>query len=717
MSYTNTFGAETIFPSQYSYQAIALSANTTFAWPTDANAGTNIIAVYNDVTAASPSLAITFPSAALASKGTSIMLNNVGAQTFNVKDNSGVSLQTVAAGEAWVFYLSSNSTAAGTWRSFQFGAGSSTTSATALAGAGLTTVVGQLAEAFPTTQINANYTTSEADRAEIFLWTGGAGTFTFPAASSLTNSWFVGVKNGGSGALTLTPDGSETIDGGNNLALNPNDGCYIFTDGTNLFTLGRGQNATFAFAYLSINVAGSGNYTLSTLQQNQIAYKFTGLLTGNRNIIVPNTVQQYWVTNSTTGAYTFTVKTAAGTGISLASGQSAILYCDGTNVVNGSTAGIATPIAVNIGGTGTPIQFTEGSIVFAGASGIYSQSNNNLFWDDTNKRLGINNATPAYPLDISSGSASATYAIRVRASTHATSRRAAVAVGDWSILQDTAESGTKNFGIYNSDTAVWALYAGTNGYVGLGESSPLVQLHISTGDQSTNRVRLENTGVGGTTIDLVGGLPGVNNGGFSIYDASSAVTRMHMSGTGNFSFGTAILADYRLYVKSAGTTSATYNLYADNSAGTNLLFLRDDGMLNTGSASSSPYNLTTGSSANVYVAADGTLYRSTSSLRYKTEVQNATHGLSDVLKLRSVTYKQKNKNDETLDSERVFGGLIAEELHAAGLAEFVAYNKDGEPDSIHYGNMAGLFVKAFQELNEKVSILREEIERLKAAAL
>jgi hypothetical protein len=41
------------------------------------------------------------------------------------------------------------------------------------------------------------------------------------------------------------------------------------------------------------------------------------------------------------------------------------------------------------GGTGTATAFTPGSVVFAGASGVYTQDNNNLFWDDTNNRLGV----------------------------------------------------------------------------------------------------------------------------------------------------------------------------------------------------------------------------------------------------------------------------------------------------------------------------------------
>jgi hypothetical protein len=52
------------------------------------------------------------------------------------------------------------------------------------------------------------------------------------------------------------------------------------------------------------------------------------------------------------------------------------------------------------GGTGTATAFTAGSVVFAGASGVYSQDNTNLFWDNSNDRLGIGTATPSYALDV-----------------------------------------------------------------------------------------------------------------------------------------------------------------------------------------------------------------------------------------------------------------------------------------------------------------------------
>ena len=52
------------------------------------------------------------------------------------------------------------------------------------------------------------------------------------------------------------------------------------------------------------------------------------------------------------------------------------------------TNGVTGILPVANGGTGTTA-FTLGSVVFAGTSGVYTQDNSNLFWDDTNNRLGI----------------------------------------------------------------------------------------------------------------------------------------------------------------------------------------------------------------------------------------------------------------------------------------------------------------------------------------
>lgn len=81
----------------------------------------------------------------------------------------------------------------------------------------------------------------------------------------------------------------------------------------------------------------------------------------------------------------------------------------------GLTTHISGTLAVGNGGTGTATAFTAGSVVFAGASGVYTQDNASFFFDDTNNRLGLNITSPATTLDVR-GSTTAT--IRVGSTGH-----------------------------------------------------------------------------------------------------------------------------------------------------------------------------------------------------------------------------------------------------------------------------------------------------------
>jgi len=72
----------------------------------------------------------------------------------------------------------------------------------------------------------------------------------------------------------------------------------------------------------------------------------------------------------------------------------------------GTAAGLSATLVVGSGGTGTSTAFTSGSIVFAGASGVYSQNNSALFWNNTLTRLGIGTAAPSEIVEGSVNSAS-----------------------------------------------------------------------------------------------------------------------------------------------------------------------------------------------------------------------------------------------------------------------------------------------------------------------
>ncbi len=118
------------------------------------------------------------------------------------------------------------------------------------------------------------------------------------------------------------------------------------------------------------------------------------------------------------------------------------------------------------------------------------------------------------------------------------------------------------------------------------------------------------------------------------------------------------------------------------------------------------YGVTTSSGANVFINSEGLFFRSTSSQRYKNTINDATHGLTELLTLRPVTYKGNN------DGDTVFGGLIAEEVHDSGLTEFVQYNDDGEPDALAYGHMVSLCIKAIQELKAELDSAKARITTL-----
>jgi len=57
-------------------------------------------------------------------------------------------------------------------------------------------------------------------------------------------------------------------------------------------------------------------------------------LTATRQLVVPTIQKQYIVQNNTTGSQSITVKTSAGTGITVPNGRKAHLYVDGTNVIH-----------------------------------------------------------------------------------------------------------------------------------------------------------------------------------------------------------------------------------------------------------------------------------------------------------------------------------------------------------------------------------------------
>jgi hypothetical protein len=373
-----------------------------------------------------------------------------------------------------------------------------------------------------------------------------------------------------------------------------------------------------------------------------------------------------------------------------------------TNTASNYTATF--PAVTGVVSVQASASYTTGSVLFVNSSGQIAQDNANFFWDDTNNRLGIGTATPTAALSVFSASISPT------------------SVGNGvRFLESTNGYGINLGGSSTGYAWIQGIYGGSStlGYNDISIQPNGGNVGIGTTTPSTYGLEVKKaSGAAGILVSS-----GANNGGWFIAGTDAYITnnsngplqfwtngaeRMRIDSSGNFALGTNATTNQRFTIASNGSSSSANAFYVYNSTPTALFIIRNDGAMYCGTAPASPYNLTTGSAANMFVDSGGVIYRSTSSLKYKTDVQNATHGLSDVLNLRPVTYKGKN------DGDTIFGGLIAEEVDEAGLTEFVVYDGEGNPDALHYGNMVSLAFKAIQELSAKNDALEARIAALEA---
>jgi len=292
-----------------------------------------------------------------------------------------------------------------------------------------------------------------------------------------------------------------------------------------------------------------------------------------------------------------------------------------------------------------------------------------------------------------------------------TSQRAAFVAGT-AALPAITTTGDTNTGMFfpAADTIAFAeggteaMRLDSSGNVGIGTTSPNAKLHVYGGagaqanftaaasgfcfadffnnNQTSNQFRIGQGFV--TATDNIGYINNIASAALVL--GTTNTERMRIDSSGNVQIATTSQSNGAVLTV-AGTVSASLNgrIY---SLGT--------------------YNNTTGNAANMHIASDGHLFRSTSSIKYKTDIQDTTHGLDKVMKLRSVTYKGIN------DGDTVFGGLIAEEVHDAGLTEFVQYAEDGSPDALAYGQMVALAFKAIQEQQTIINDLKARIETLEA---
>ena len=359
---------------------------------------------------------------------------------------------------------------------------------------------------------------------------------------------------------------------------------------------------------------------------------------------------------------------------------------------NGSaniTPGVTGTLPVANGGTGAGA-FTSGSVVFAGASGTYTQDNSSLFYDNTNDRLGIGTASPVAKLTINklpvaeSGSTSYGSAVfhginynlsytqrgivdinnidvaaQNNGSTLTFTNNAGMFGQGYSYVGVGLKAGKSNASNQNQSTyfAISTNNSGSltekmrldeSGNVGIGTASPSDKLTVSTaasgGNTGAKFVSTDNTASTNVIVDVensagkrlqIVGFGGSASGNF--LGTTRAGNSFVVKAGGKLGIG--VDDDYDLFL-AAGYTSGVKTMTIEQNGGFKFSTLAGSG------------------SRAVNADANGVI-TATSSILIKENVESINYGLKDVLKLNPVIF---NYIDKYKWGEGKELGFIAEDV-------------------------------------------------------
>jgi hypothetical protein len=113
---------------------------------------------------------------------------------------------------------------------------------------------------------------------------------------------------------------------------------------------------------------------------------------------------------------------------------------------------------------------------------------------------------------------------------------------------NTAASGTAG----NAISFTQAMTLGSNGFLGIGQTSPAYPLDISTGANAA-QIAFQSTISSGTNFKIAQGIQGVTNSGMQIYDLTNSAVRLAIDGSGNLAVGTTNTTYGKVNVKATGS--------------------------------------------------------------------------------------------------------------------------------------------------------------------
>jgi len=423
----------------------------------------------------------------------------------------------------------------------------------------------------------------------------------------------------------------------------------------------------------------SADYTLTssngaTDEARKMFLNFTGTPGAAANVICPAVSKLYFVSNNTTGGFSITLKTAAGTGIAVTSGLSVALYCNGTNVIYAVTPAI-------VAGSTTQVQYNNSGVF--GASANLTFDGTNLTSNGVKVGRGLNNvatttAVGSGALASTTGSAGGSTAVGANALTLLTSGINNTAVGANTLTTTTVGYNNTAVGAF----AAWRATGTDNTAVG---TSALQSITTGTGNTaiggaalSNLTTALNNTAVGGVAT-LASNIVSPGNTAVGVYALSSC------TGQQNTAIG---------YFAGNTITTGDYNVCIGNSA--------------QPSSGTATREFVLGDSTITVLRCQQTTITSLSDARDKTNIQPLIPGLNFINRLNPVSFDWNMRDGKQVGVADT--GFIAQDLQSCQslTQEFIpglVFAANPEKLEAAYGKLIPVLVKAIQELTARVAEL------------
>ena len=420
----------------------------------------------------------------------------------------------------------------------------------------------------------------------------------------------------------------------------------------------------------------------SSIPLSQLDSNFaTGITLGNTTVYLGNTttsIGNLTLTNATISsvATTFPNSFLANSSVTIGS----------TNI---SLGGTSTTLAGLTGVTSSAITdsgLTSGRVTFAGTGGLLSDSAN-LFWDNTNARLGIGTSSPSEKLVVNGGTSTSQIRWNVSNSTY---------------VEEVSTNAAANAYVYKSYDAsyhVWklssseAMRISSSGNVGIGTSSPSDKLDVNGNMRISGAGYFSIYNADNTTYSQIRDSGGAYVSQMEFYTAGAE--RMRIDNSGNLLVGTTITSNSNgLLLGKGGAAGGGIIIVTKTATGATQSLLNYYGTTYVGGIN---YDNTS------------TSFPTSSDLRLKKDIINAPSAINKINNIHIVSHGWKH------DDAIVEYGVIAQELINVA-PQAVTKGDDNEEIeltwTVDYSKLVPMLTKAIQEQQALIESLTQRIATL-----